>query len=588
MADPSRPATTSATGAAILIDALRKEGVDLLFGYPGGMVIPIFDVLAQCDEIDLVLTRHEQAAIHAADGYARATGKVGVCLVTSGPGATNTITGIATAKLDSVPLVVSSGQVRTSVLGSDAFQETDMVGLTRPICKHNYLVQRVEDLPMSIKSAVHLARTGRPGPVSVDVPVDVADATLKRYAYPADVRLPGYNPTMKGNHRQIARLAQALKEAKRPLICAGGGVISAGASAELLALMEKTTTPAVATLMGLGFVPSDHPLFLGMPGMHGCAAANLALTECDLLIGAGTRFDDRVTSTKDTFAAQAKVAHIDIDPSEIGKNVKADIPVVGDVRSVLTDLLPLVAPKAAGDWVRRTSAWKAESRPVCDQRSSEEILPQSVIEAAGRLAGPDAVVVTDVGQHQMWSAIHLAHRRPRSFISSGGLGTMGFGLPAAMGAALGLPGRPVVCISGDGSIQMNIQELATCAINRIPVKIVVLNNSFLGLVRQWQELFWDRNYVKTCLRQGPDCPRKCPGPGDGCPEKYLPDFVKVAQANGVEGLRAEKPAEVEAVLRQGLGSPGPVLMEFMVRRLENVFPIVPSGRPISQPITGGA
>jgi acetolactate synthase-1/2/3 large subunit len=576
------------TGAEIIVDALRKEGVSLMFGYPGGMVIPVFDVLNRCDDINLILTRHEQAAIHAADGYARATGKAGVCLVTSGPGATNTITGIATAKLDSIPLVVISGQVRTNVLGSDAFQETDMVGLTRPICKHNYLVQRIEDLPTAIKDAFYIARTGRPGPVSVDVPVDVAVATLKNYSYPVSVHLPGYSPTLKGNQRQIVRLAQAIREAKRPLICAGGGAISSGASAELLALMEKTNIPAVVTLMGLGVVPSDHPLFLGMPGMHGCAAANYALTGCDLLIGMGTRFDDRVTSCLESFAPNARIAHIDIDPSEIGKNVRADIPVVGDVKTVIADLLAAVRPRAAGEWSRTTARWKEENRLGCDQGKSEEILPQCVIGAISRLVEPEAVIVTDVGQHQMWSALYLPHRRPRSFISSGGLGTMGFGLPAAMGAALASPGRPVVCISGDGSIQMNIQELATCAVNRIPVKVVILNNSYLGMVRQWQELFWDKNYAKTCLRQGPDCPKKCSGPGAHCPEKYLPDFVKVAQANGVEGLRAEKPGEVEPVLSRGLELPGPVLMEFMVRRLENVYPMVPSGKPIHEIITEGA
>jgi acetolactate synthase-1/2/3 large subunit len=575
------------TGAEILVDALRKEGVNLMFGYPGGMVIPIFDVLSECDDINLVLTRHEQAALHAADGYARATGKVGVCLVTSGPGATNTITGIATAKLDSIPLVVISGQVRTAVLGSDAFQETDMVGLTRPICKHNFLVQKIQDLPVALKDAFYIARTGRPGPVSVDVPVDVATDRLKNYSYPAGVNLPGYSPTLKGNHRQIVRLAQAIREAKRPLISAGGGVISSGASAELLALMEKANIPAVVTLMGLGVVPSDHPLFLGMPGMHGCAAANYALTACDLLIGLGTRFDDRVTSCLESFAKNALVAHVDIDPSEIGKNVKADIPIVGDIKSVVTDLLEVVKPKSAGDWVRQTEKWKDENRLECGQDMSGEILPQYVIETICRLAKSNTTVVTDVGQHQMWSALYLPHRRPRSFISSGGLGTMGFGLPAAMGAALASPARPVICISGDGSIQMNIQELATCAINRIPVKIVVLNNEYLGMVRQWQELFWDKNYAKTCLRQGPDCPRKCSGPGPGCPAKYLPDFVKVAQANGVEGLRAEKPDEVESVLRRGLEAKGPVLMEFMVRRLENVYPMVPAGRPINEIITEG-
>lgn len=574
------------TGAEIFIDSLKKEGVDIMFGYPGGVVIPIFDVLSRTKDIKLLLTRHEQGATHAADGYARATGKVGVCLVTSGPGATNTVTGIANAKLDSIPIVVISGQVRTNVIGTDAFQETDMSGLTRSICKHSYLVQKIEELPRIIKEAFYIARSGRPGPVSIDFPVDVANATQKNYNYPQSVNLPGYKPTVKGNPRQIAKLAQAIKEAKKPLFYTGGGVVSSGASNELMELLKKTNIPIVITLMGLGCVPSSHRLFLGMPGMHGRVAANYALMECDLLVAIGVRFDDRVTGNLKTFAKNAEIAHIDIDPTEIGKNVKTDIPVVGDVKNVITDLLTRVHPRETDNWNRKTEGWKRKYKLTYNQREDGEILPQYIVDRINNFIDPNAIVVTDVGQHQMWAALYCNHQRPRSFLSSGGLGTMGFGLPAAMGAALAFPERTVFNISGDGSIQMNIQELATCAINQIPVKIAVLNNSYLGMVRQWQEFFWKRNYAKTCLKQGPGCPEDCKGPGKDCPQIYRPDLVKVAEANGVKGLRAMRPSEVDCVLKNGLQTKGPVLMEFMVKELENVYPMVPSGKSIDEIILG--
>jgi len=574
------------TGAEIFIDLLKKEGVDIMFGYPGGVVIPIFDVLYRTKEINFILTRHEQGATHAADGYARATGKVGVCLVTSGPGATNTITGIATAKLDSIPIVVISGQVRTDIIGTDAFQEADMSGLTRSICKHSYLVQKIEDLPRIIKEAFYIARSGRPGPVSVDLPVDVLNATLKNYSYPKTFDLPGYKPILKGNHRQIEKLAQAIKEAKKPLLYAGGGIISSGASNELAKLLEKTNIPIVITLMGLGSVPADHRLFLGMPGMHGRVAANYALTECDLLIAIGARFDDRVTGNLKTFAKNAKVAHVDIDSAEVGKNVKTDIPVVGDAKSVITDLLSKVKPRESNEWNRKTEEWKRKYKLKYDQQENGEILPQYVVEHISNLVDSNTIVVTDVGQHQMWSALFYDHKKPRSFLSSGGLGTMGYGLPAAMGAAIACPERTVVNIAGDGGIQMNIQELATCAINKIPVKIAVLNNSYLGMVRQWQELFWKGKYSKTCLKQNPDCSENCRGPSHNCPYIYRPDLVKVAEANGIKGLRAAKPSEVDPVLKEGLKTEGPVLMEFMVKALENVYPMVPAGKSLNEIILG--
>jgi len=576
------------TGAEILIDALKREGVDILFGYPGGVVLPIFNVLYRTPELRLILTRHEQAATHAADGYARATGKTGVCLVTSGPGATNTITGLATAKLDSIPLVVISGQVKTSVIGTDAFQETDMVGLTRPICKHNYLVQRVEELPLVIKNAFHIARSGRPGPVAVDLPADVSAAELRDAAYPDEPCIPSYQPTIKGNPRQIQKLAEAIRRAQRPTVLAGGGVVGSGAGGELVRFLEKTNIPAALTLMALGCLPEGHDLFLGMPGMHGRTSANHALTECDLLIGIGTRFEDRVTGNLDGFAPGAVVSHIDIDPSEIGKNVKTHIPIVGDVRSVLADLIEAVEPRPVGPWNRTIREWRDRHPLVYNQDPADEILPQYVIDRINRWIDPGAIIATDVGQHQMWSALFIRHRSPRSFLSSGGLGTMGFGLPAAMGAALGCPGRQVVLISGDGSIQMNIQELATCAVNRIPVKIVVLNNSCLGMVRQWQELFYNAAYSKICLKEKPDCRPACSGQRPDCPHSYWPDFVRVAEANGLPGFRATKPGEVDDVLRRGFGADGPVLMEFAVKNSENVFPMVPGGKAINQILYGGA
>ena len=574
------------TGAEIIIDALKKEGVDVIFGYPGGAVIPIFDVLYRTKEINFVLTRHEQGATHAADGYARATGKVGVCIVTSGPGATNTITGIATAKLDSIPIIIISGQVRTDVIGTDAFQETDMSGLTRSICKHSFLVQRIEDLSSTIKDAFYIARSGRPGPVSIDLPVNITTAKFSEYSYPETVNLLGYKPYTKGSPRQIAMLAKAIKEAKRPLLYTGGGIISSGASNELVKLIEKTNIPIVITLMGLGSVPQSHRLFLGMPGMHGMVAANYALMECDLLIAIGTRFDDRVTCNLKTFAKNAKIAHIDIDPAEIGKNVKTDISVVGNAKSVIKDLFIKVDHKSPDCWNRKTENWKEKYKLHYTQQENDDIMPQYVVDRISNLVDSDAIIVTDVGQHQMWAALYYNHNKPRSFLSSGGLGTMGFGLPAAMGAAMAHPKRQVVNIAGDGGIQMNIQELATCAINRIPVKIVVLNNSFLGMVRQWQELFWKKHYSKTCLRQGPDCPQKCKGPGKDCPQIYVPDLVKVAEANRLKGLRATMPSEVDPVLEEGFKTKGPFLMEFMVKAFENVYPMVPPGGSINEILMG--
>jgi len=571
------------TGAQILIDALIQEKVKVLFGYPGGVVIPIFDVLYETKEIRFVLTRHEQAAAHAADGYARATGEVGVCIATSGPGATNLITGIATAYLDSIPMVAITGQVASPLLGTDAFQEADVVGITRPITKHNFLVKRIEDLPILLKQAFHIARTGRPGPVLIDIPIDVSRACLDDYQYPESVSIRSYRPNVVGHMRQIKKAADMINSSKKPLIYAGGGVIISGAHEELLNLAEKTNIPVTTTLMGLGSFPGSHPLFIGMPGMHGSKAANYTLQECDLIISVGARFDDRVTGYVAKFAPNASVIHMDIDPAAISKIIKVDIPVVGDAKNILTSLIPLVNPREADEWNRRVNQWM-EGGLFIYTDSKTEIKPQSVIKALYRITGGDAIIATEVGQHQMWTAQYYLFDKPRTLISSGGLGTMGFGMPAAMGAALSNPAKPVIDIAGDGSIQMNIQELATLSMNRIPVKIVILNNGYLGMVRQWQELFYQRRYSATCLMTGSLC-ADCAGP-DECKKTYIPDFVALANSYGIEAFRTDSPDCVDETLRAGLAVDGPAIMEFIVAREENVFPMVPAGKPIDEILEG--
>ncbi|MBN2281571.1 MAG: biosynthetic-type acetolactate synthase large subunit [Candidatus Marinimicrobia bacterium] len=573
-------------GAEILIDGLIKEGVDTIFGYPGGVMIPVFDVLYSTKEIKFILTRHEQGATHAADGYARSTGKTGVVFVTSGPGATNTITGIATAKMDSVPIVVVTGQVSTKSIGTDAFQETDMSGLTRSICKHNYLVNHVRDLPRVIKEAFYIANSGRPGPVSIDLPVDVVNDSLPDYKYPETIDLPGYKPVVKGHINQIKKLAEAIKNAEKPLLYTGGGIISSSAHNNLLQFISKTNIPVITTLMGLGSIPYDHPRFVGMPGMHGVAAANYALTECDLLISVGARFDDRITGPAGSFAKQAKIAHVDIDPAEIGKVVKTDIPVVGDANYVLEKLTEMVDNSEYVEWNSRMSELKMEYPLHYDQKAHEYILPQYAIDMVNKFTTDDAIIVTDVGQHQMWCAQFIKYKQPRCFLSSGGLGTMGYGLPAAMGAQVANPDRRVVAITGDGGIQMNIQELATCAINNIPVKVVVINNSYLGMVRQWQDLFWDGKFSQTCLKKTPDCPDHCKGPNGNCPNRYWPNLEKVAEANGVKGFRVESVHDLEKTFSAAFAHKGPALIEVMVDKLTNVFPMIPSGKKNNEILFG--
>jgi len=570
------------SGAEILVDALIQENVDILFGYPGGVVIPIFDALYGNSKIKVILTRHEQAAAHAADGYARATGKVGVCLSTSGPGATNLVTGIATAYLDSIPMVALTGQVSTPNLGTDAFQEADMVGISRPITKHNFLVKTVEELPCTIKKAFYIASTGRPGPVLVDIPVDVSKAIHKNYSYPREVSLRSYKPNVVGHPQQIKKAAEAIKEAKQPLIFAGGGIISSGAHAELFTLVEKTGIPVTTTLMGLGGFPGDHPLFLGMLGMHGTKTANFSMNNCDLLISVGVRFADRVTGEVNKFAPHAKIIHMDIDPAAIYKIISVDIPVVGDAKNILTQLNSIVEPGNIGEWIARIKAWK-EKHTLTYCLSKDVIKPQAVIESLYNLTNGDAVIATEVGQNQMWTALYFKFKKPRTLLSSGGLGTMGFGMPAAMGAALGL-NRPVIDIAGDGSIQMNIQELATISLNRIPVKIVILNNGYLGMVRQWQQLFFNKRYSSSCLLADSTC-GTCSDPS-ACTKKYVPDFLKLADSYNIPAFRAEKPSEIESVLRKGLSADGPALMEFVVSREENVFPMVPAGKSIDHIMEG--
>ncbi|SIN74362.1 biosynthetic-type acetolactate synthase large subunit [Halodesulfovibrio marinisediminis] len=556
------------SGARILLESLKKENVDVLFGYPGGAVLDIYHELSNHQDIKHVLVRHEQGAVHAADGYARATGNVGVCLVTSGPGATNTVTGIATAYSDSIPLVVLTGQVPTPLIGNDAFQEVDIVGITRPCTKHNYLVQDVSQLAATIKEAFHVARSGRPGPVLVDIPKDVQNQ-MHAFQYPERIKMRSYNPTYKPNNNQVRRAIELLSEAKRPLIFTGGGVISSNSSEELGTFVRTMQIPVTGSLMGLGSFPGDDPLWLGMLGMHGTYAANKAVSNADVILAVGARFDDRVTGKLSSFASGAKIIHIDIDPTSIRKNVEVEVPIVGDCKLALQGLLKVQSTEFADvDWADQYNEWNSQIRewatthPV-RYHQEDSLKPQHVVETIFELTKGDAIISTEVGQNQMWTAQFYQFRQPRTLLTSGGLGTMGYGFPAAIGAQMAFPDKLVIDIAGDGSIQMNIQELMTAVSHKLPVKIVVLNNCFLGMVRQWQELFYDKNYCSTCM-------------------DAQPDFVKLAEAYGAEGYRVTDPAKLKETLKAAFDSPLPCIVDVRVETEENVYPMVPAGASLEE------
>jgi acetolactate synthase-1/2/3 large subunit len=554
-------------GAQILLECLKREGVKHIFGYPGGVVLDIYDELTRHPDIQHILVRHEQAAAHAADGYARASSQVGVALVTSGPGATNTVTGIASAYMDSIPIVVLTGQVPTALIGNDAFQEVDIVGITRPCTKHNYLVKDVKDLAYTIHEAFHIARSGRPGPVLVDLPKDVIQASTVP-KYPDEIKIKSYNPTYHANPRQVKRALDMILAAKKPVLYTGGGIILSNASGELLKFAETLQIPVTSTLMGLGGFPGDNPLWMGMLGMHGTYCANMAVSEADVLIAVGARFDDRVTGKLAEFAPHAKIVHIDIDPSSISKNVAVDVPIVGDCKDTLKQLNDLLATKTAQNWHEQRRSWLntvnswEEEHPLTYVWSDTVIKPQYVVEKLYELTKGEAYITTEVGQNQMWAAQFYKFKRPRQLMTSGGLGVMGYGFPAAMGVQVARPGATVIDIAGDGSIQMNIQELITVVENQLPVKIAILNNTFLGMVRQWQQLFYDRRYSSTPMT--------------------APDFVKLAEAYGAVGLRATKPEEVVPVIQEALNTPRPVIMDFRVEPEECVMPMVPAGKAMHE------
>jgi len=549
------------TGAEIVWKALEHEGVEVVFGIPGGTVLPLYDKLYD-SPIRHILVRHEQGAAHAADGYARATGKPGVCIATSGPGATNLVTGIANAYMDSVPIIAFTGQVNLSAIGRDSFQEADITGITLPVVKHSYLVKDVNELAATIRAAFHIATTGRPGPVLIDLPKDITIAQAE-FEYPPQVSFRGYRVPGKYDSAQVYQAAKAIGEARKPVIYAGGGVISSNASAELREFALKTQIPVTTTLLGKGAFPETHPLSLGMVGMHGTAYANYAVSYSDLIIAIGARFDDRVTGRLDTFAPYARVIHIDIDPAEIGKNVRVHIPLTGDVKPILSELIQRVEVPETSEWLRQIEQWKAEY-PLKYTNEDGVLKPQYVIEQIWETTrDKNAVVTTEVGQNQMWAAQYYKALQPRTFISSGGLGTMGFGLPAAVGAQIGRPDAVVFDIAGDGSIQMTVQELATAVQYNLPINVAILNNRFLGMVRQWQELFNNKRYSQT---EFPD----------------IPDFVKLAEAYGAAGMRVTRPEEVRPALERAIATPKPVIIDFVIAREENVFPMVPAGESLTK------
>ena len=559
------------TGARAIIASLEAEGVDTVFGYPGGQAIKIYDALYDSKKLHHVLARHEQGATHMADGYARATGKVGVVLVTSGPGATNTVTGIATAYMDSIPMVVITGQVTRGVIGTDSFQESDIVGITMPIVKHSFLLQSTDDLTETFREAFYIASTGRPGPVLIDIPSDLQGAEMV-FHYPDGVNIPSYRPTYKGNAKQIKQATALIETSKRPLLYAGGGIVSSHACQELKALAEAMQIPVVTTLLGKGCFPSSHPLSLGPVGMHGSKYANMAMTECDLIIAAGARFSDRVTGKLDEFAPNAKVIHIDIDPAEIGKIREANVPIVGDAQGILGGIVAQLEKSSAepvdAEWVETVNEWR-ERWPYYDDQFNDypnQIVPEVALDELSKQLDPDnSIVTTEVGQHQMWAHQHIGREHARSFLSSGGLGTMGFGFPAAIGAKFGCPDKQVVCVAGDGSFQMNSQEMATAAINNTAVKVFLLDNRALGMVHQWQKLFYHERYSSTILDP-------------------VPDFVKLADAYGWEGERIEKPEDVAPAIARMLASEKPYLLDVAISPDQNVYPMVAPGAALDNVI----
>ncbi len=579
-------------GTSLFVKALKEEGVTTLFGYPGGYAIDLFDELYKQDEIDLILPRHEQALIHAADGYARATGKVGVCLVTSGPGATNLVTGIATANYDSVPLVCFTGQVPTHLIGNDAFQEVDIIGITRSICKYGVTVRNREDLGRIIKEAFYIASTGKPGPVIVDLPKDIMLESGSD-VYPKEVNIRSYKPNMKVHAGQLKKALEMLQSAERPVFLAGGGVTIARAGKEFTELAERLKIPVVTTIMGKGSMDTGHPLYIGNIGMHGCYAANQAVSECDLLFSIGTRFNDRITGMLVEFAPKAKIVHIDIDSASISKNVVVDIPIVADAKQAIIKMLEeLLVPDdskdeysatkcSTGPWLEQIGGWKQEY-PL-GMAADKGITPQKIIESINELF-PSSILVTDVGQHQMWTTQFLEMKDGTQLLTSGGLGTMGYGFPAAIGAKLGNPSKEVICISGDGGMQMNIQELATAVAQELPLILCIFNNSSLGMVRQWQKLFYGKRYALTCLRSRKNCNKHCKGANSACPV-YSPDFIKLAESYGAYGIRVESEEDIVNAFRQAvLNKLAPTVIEFMIDSEELVLPMVQGGKPLSSMI----
>ena len=547
------------TGGQILCESLLREGVDVVFGLPGGAILPLYQTLPQYPKLRHILVRHEQGAAHAADGYARVTGRPGVAWATSGPGATNLVTGIASAQMDSVPMVAITGQVGRPAIGSDAFQETDTTGITLPITKHNYLVMSAAEIPRAIKEAFHIANTGRPGPVLVDIPKDVFIEEAE-FEYPETVDLPGYKPTLEGHPNQIRKAARLIKEAQRPVILAGHGVVISRAYEELKELAEKAQVPVITTLLGISSFPDTHVLCVGMPGMHGMAFANLAIEEADLLIALGMRFDDRITGDPKAFATRSKKIHIDIDPSEIGKNVKVDVPIVGDLKRVMTELNKQVEPAVHVEWLQRIEELK-KGHPSMLIRETDKLLPQYIIQQLSEATNGNAIIVTGVGQHQMWAAQHYTFTEPCSLVSSGGSGAMGFEVPGAMGAQVGRPDKVVWSVAGDGGFQMTMSELATMAENNIPVKFAIINNQYLGMVRQWQDIFYKKSYVATFYTRNPD-------------------FVKLAEAFGIFGTRVTDKTQVMSAIQQAMEYDGPAIVDFRVEQEENVYPMIPSGTTI--------